>query len=237
MIIRPFPSYKYNVKERPRVLKKKRGIKIKLFVAFVVLGAIIAFVVIFINNNVNPMIVSISNEKIRAITTEAVGSAVIDVMAQNTETEYMSIDRSDDKTIKDVEIDAEAVSVLAQKITLEAQKRINAAGEDGIKIPIGSLSGVTLFTGLGPDINIKIYLTGSTQTKITSVFSESGINQTLHRLYLDIDGTVAVAIPGLPSTIKTSTRVLMSEMIILGEVPPTYLKAMSVGDMLDLVVD
>lgn len=225
------------MKERPKIIKKKRGIKTKLFVAFIILGAIIAFLIIFVNNNVNPMIVSISNEKIRAIATDAVGNAVIDVMAQNTEADYITIERGDDNTIKNVDIDAESISVLAQKITLEAQKRINSAGEDGIKIPIGSLSGVTLFTGLGPDVNIKIYLTGSTQTKITSVFSESGINQTLHRLYLDIDGTVAVAIPGLPSTIKTSTRVLMSEMIILGEVPPTYLKAMSVGDMLDLVVD
>ena len=95
---------------------------------------------------------------------------------------------------------------------------------------------MTLFTGLGPDINIKIYLVGSTQTQIISLFSSAGINQTLHRLYINISGSVAVAVPGLPSTIKTSTQVLMSEMIIVGEVPPTYLNSSTVGDMLDLVV-
>ncbi len=216
---------------------KKRGIKGKIIAAMFIIACIAVCVTVFVSYNVNPMIVTISNEKIRALTSEAVSEAVLDVMAQNSDVEYMSVLRDENNMIKSVEIDSDAVSELAQKITIAAQKRINAAGQDGIKIPVGSLSGVTLFTGLGPDINIKIYLVGSTQTRITSVFTESGINQTLHRLYLDITGSVAVAVPGLPSTINTSSQVLMGEMIILGEVPPTYLNAVNIGDMLDLIVD
>ncbi len=201
------------------------------------MAAVIVAVSVYISINVNPMILLISNEKIKAITTEAVSSAVLDVMSKNSDVEYMSITRDDKNCIKSVEVDSETVSTLAQEITIESQKRVNEVGMDGIKIPVGSLSGITLLTGLGPDINIKIYLTGSTQTRITSEFGESGINQTVHRLYLDIQGEVAVAIPGLPSTVKTDTRVLMNETIIIGEVPPTYLKAVNVGDMLDLIVD
>lgn len=221
----------------PRIIKKKRGIRFKIITALVILTAVIIGVSVFISQKVNPMILIISNEKIKALTTEAVSSAVLEITSQNPDAEYMSITRDENKYIKNVEINSQLVTEIAQKITVEAQKRINAAGLDGIKIPLGSLSGVTLLTGLGPDINIKIYLTGSTQTRITSEFTESGINQTLHSLYLDIHGEVAVAIPGLPSTIKTDTQVLMNETIIIGEVPPTYLKAMNIGDMLDLVVD
>lgn len=220
-----------------KIVKKKRGIRKKLFVAFCVVAAIVIAVCVFIQKNVNPMIVTISNERIRALTAEAVGSAVLDVMSANADVDYLTVSRDDKNAINSVELDSETISKLAQEVTIAAQKKINEVGQDGIKIPIGSLSGVTLFTGLGPDINIKIYLVGSTQTQITSLFTESGINQTLHRLYLNISGSVAVAVPGLPSTINTSTQVLMSEMIIIGEVPPTYLNAASVGDMLDLVVD
>lgn len=218
------------------MVKRKRSKRKKLFVALFIIGAIIAAVCIFIKNNVNPMIVTISNEKIRALTTDAVSTAVLDVMSENNSVEYLKITRDDKQNIKSVDMDTAAINDLAQKITLTAQKRINEIGKDGIKIPVGSLSGVTLFTGLGPDINIKIYLVGSTQTQIISLFSSAGINQTLHRLYINISGSVAVAVPGLPSTIKTSTQVLMSEMIIVGEVPPTYLNSSTVGDMLDLVV-
>lgn len=219
-----------------KIVKRKRSKRKKLFVALLIIGAIIAAVCIFIKSNVNPMIVTISNERIRALTTDAVSSSVLDVMSENSSVEYLKVTRDDKKNIKSVDMNTAAINDLAQKITLSAQKRINEIGNDGIKIPVGSLSGVTLFTGLGPDINIKIYLVGSTQTQIISMFTSAGINQTLHRLYINIAGSVAVAVPGLPSTIKTSTQVLMSEMIIVGEVPPTYLHSSTVGDMLDLVV-
>ena len=219
-----------------KIVKRKRSKRKKLFVALLIIGAIIAAVCIFIKSNVNPMIVTISNERIRVLTTDAVSSSVLDVMSENSSVEYLKVTRDDKQNIKSVDMNTAAINDLAQKITLSAQKRINEIGNDGIKIPVGSLSGVTLFTGLGPDINIKIYLVGSTQTQIISMFTSAGINQTLHRLYINIAGSVAVAVPGLPSTIKTSTQVLMSEMIIVGEVPPTYLHSSTVGDMLDLVV-
>lgn len=225
------------MKNCPKIIKKKRGIKRRVITALLVMAAIITAVSVFISKQINPMIITISNEKIKSLTVDAVNGAVIDVMSQNSNVEYISLVRDDNQAIKSVDVDAKTISDLAQKITIESQKRINAAGLDGVKIPMGSLSGITLLTGLGPDINIRIYLTGSTQTRITSEFSESGINQTLHRLYLDIHGEVAVAIPGLPSTIKTDTQVLMNETIIIGEVPPTYLRAVNIGDMMDLVVD
>ena len=155
-------------------------------------------------------------------------------MSQNTSHDYISIVRDDKNSIKSVDINTDAINGLAHTITIEAQKNINSAGQDGITIPVGSLSGITLLTGIGPNINIKIYLVGSTQTQIISEFTDTGINQTSHRLYFDIQGSVAVAVPGLKSNVKTSTRVLMSETIIVGDVPSTYLHAVSVGDMLDL---
>ncbi|MCM1367348.1 MAG: sporulation protein YunB [Roseburia sp.] len=220
-----------------KVLKKKRNRRKKLFVALLIIVFAVIGVSVFIAKNVNPMIVTISNEKIRALTNDAISNSVLEVMSKNADASLVSVVRDEKDNIKSVDLDSDKITELAQEITIVAQKKINDSGQDGIKIPVGSLSGVTLFTGLGPDINVKIYLVGSTQTEITSVFSESGINQTLHRLYLDVYGSVAVAVPGLPSTINTSTKVLMSEMIIIGEVPPTYLKAASIGDMLDLVVD
>ncbi|MCH5160868.1 MAG: sporulation protein YunB [Clostridiales bacterium] len=216
------------------VKKKHRGRRVILVTLLVLFGIIIS-AVIFIKRNVTPMVVMLSNERIKLMTTDAVSNAVLDIMSKNTDNEFMTITRDDKQNIKSVDINADKVTELAQKITIEAQHKINEAGSDGITIPIGSLSGVTLFTGLGPDLKIKIYLVGSTKTIVISEFSESGINQTLHRLYIDITGSVAVAIPGLPSTIDTHTQVLMSETIIIGEVPSTYIKSVNVGEMLDLI--
>ena len=218
-------------------VNKKRKAKRVVLIIFSVIVVLAVAAGIFISKNVNPVILAISNERVRELSQDAVSRSVKEVMAGKTDENLVSIIRDENSVIKSVEIDADTITAFAQDITLSAQKKINEAGLEGVKIPLGSLSGVTIFTGLGPDVNIKIYLVGSTKTRIMSVFSESGINQTLHRLYLDISGSVAVAVPGLPSTIETQTQVLMSETIIIGEVPPTYLKAVNVGDMLDLIVD
>ena len=226
-------SYISYVNKECKVIRK-RSKKKGLIVALVIISAIIAGVVFFVVRNVNPVIEAISSEKIRAIATEAVSKSVLDIMSQNSSHDYISIVRDDKNSIKSVDINTDAINGLAHTITIEAQKNINSAGQDGITIPVGSLSGITLLTGIGPNINIKIYLVGSTQTQIISEFTDTGINQTSHRLYFDIQGSVAVAVPGLKSNVKTSTRVLMSETIIVGDVPSTYLHAVSVGDMLDL---
>lgn len=218
-----------------RVVNKQSRRKKRLIIALSIIGAVIFGICIFFEKNVNPMIVTVSNEQIRALANEAVSAAVLDVMSVHADTEYLTIVRDEKDAIKSVDLDSDTISSMAQEVTIAAQKKINEIGQQGIKIPIGSLSGVTFLTGLGPEINIKIVLVGSTQTQITSLFTDTGINQTLHRLYFNISGSVAVAAPGLPSNIKTSTQVLMSEMIIIGDVPPTYLDAVNVGDMLDLV--
>lgn len=224
------------MKNRCRAVKRKRSKRKILFVVLSVITAIIVAAVVFIKNNVTPMIIALSEERVRSLTADAVSLAVVDVMSQNNDVEYLKITRDDNKEIKSVSVDAKAATVLAEKIALTAQEYITDVGNDGIKIPLGSLSGFSMFTGLGPDINMRVYLVGSTYSKMTSVFTAAGINQTLHRLYFTIHGNIAVAVPGIPSTIKVSAEVLMGETLIVGQVPPTYLQSTTVGDMLDLAV-
>lgn len=219
-----------------KVVKRKHSKRKILFVVLLIIGAITVGVTAFIKYNVTPMIVTLSEERVRSLTADAVSMAVVDVMSQNNDVDYLEITRDDEQNIQSVSVNSKAVTVLAEQIALTAQQYITAVGSDGIKIPLGSLSGFTVFTGLGPDINMRVYLVGSTRSQMTSVFSAAGINQTLHRLYFTIQGNIAVAVPGIPSTIKVSADVLMGETLIVGEVPPTYLQSSTIGDMLDLAV-
>lgn len=224
------------MKSECKVVKPKRSKRKILFVVLFILGSIVVAAALFIKYNVTPMILALSEERVRSLTADAVSLAVVDVMSQNNDVEYLNIVRDDEQNIKSVSIDGKAVTVLAEKMALAAQQYITDVGNDGIKIPLGSLSGLAMLTGIGPDINMKVYLVGSTYAQMTSVFSEAGINQTLHRLYFTIHGNIAVAVPGIPSTVKVAADVLVGETLIVGEVPPTYLHSSTIGDMLDLAV-
>ncbi|MCI8587362.1 MAG: sporulation protein YunB, partial [Clostridia bacterium] len=87
---------------------------------------------------------------------------------------------------------------------------------------LGSFSGISLFSGTGPKVKMNVVLLGTVDTELRSEFISKGINQTLHRVYLQIDCNVKIlsAYKDLYSNI--SNQVLLVENVIVGQIPSTY---------------
>lgn len=93
-----------------------------------------------------------------------------------------------------------------------------------IAIPIGDIVGDALSLGQGPDILVELNQYKSTKAKAESSFESAGINQTLHRLTLKLEVEAVVLLPGLnPEHIYASLSVPISETVIVGEIPTTYI--------------
>ena len=63
---------------------------------------------------------------------------------------------------------------------------------------------------------------GNVNSEIDSEFTSVGINQTLHRIYLNLDCSIGILTPFKPIHQKVSSKVLLTETVIVGEVPSTY---------------
>ena len=63
---------------------------------------------------------------------------------------------------------------------------------------------------------------GSVETTTISSFNAAGINQTWHRIYLDIKVNMRVAVPMLVHEFPVQTRVPIVEEVIIGSVPSWY---------------
>ena len=87
---------------------------------------------------------------------------------------------------------------------------------------MGSFTGIKLLSGRGPGINIQISSIGNVETDLRSEFTEQGINQTLHRVYLQVDCEVSILTPFKDIDKKISNQVLLLENVIIGTVPNTY---------------
>lgn len=63
---------------------------------------------------------------------------------------------------------------------------------------------------------------GTVETDLRSEFKEAGINQTLHRIYLEVKCNVNILTPY--DTIKETiyNQVLLVEGVIIGNTPDTY---------------
>lgn len=101
----------------------------------------------------------------------------------------------------------------------------------------GSFTGFKLLSGRGPGIKIRISSVGDVATDLRSEFTSQGINQTLHRVYLQVDTNVNILTPFDNIEKEISNQVLLMENVIIGEIPSTYynLEGLNNGDELEVI--
>lgn len=101
----------------------------------------------------------------------------------------------------------------------------------------GSFTGVRLLAGRGPGIKIRISSMGNVNTDLKSEFSSKGINQTLHKVYLQVDCEVSILTPFNNISKKIRNQILIAENIIVGNMPETYynLEGMTQDDVMEVM--
>ncbi len=101
----------------------------------------------------------------------------------------------------------------------------------------GSFTGFKLLSGRGPGIKIRISSVGNVETDLRSEFIDQGINQTLHRVYLQVDTKVNILTPFDNIEKEISNQVLLMENVIIGEIPSTYynLEGLNKTDSLEVI--
>ena len=100
---------------------------------------------------------------------------------------------------------------------------ILALDTSDIGIPLGSLFLPELFSGKGPAIPVHILSIRNSDAKFVSHFSQAGINQTLHRLNMEVKVDVAVLVLGGTGSFTVASEVVVAETVIVGDVPQTFL--------------
>ena len=195
-----------------------------------------AVCILYLRLAVAPVLKTVSEDQIRALAVTAVNEAVSEVMEQSPSyTDMVIIGYDNENCINSIRINSTAVNSIVQKSTIESQNRITELGSHGIDVPVGSLSGIMLFSGKGPDLNLRVVPVGSVTAKLCSEFKEAGINQTNHRIYLRIGAKISAILTGANNVINTETDVVILESVIIGKIPDTYLNSTSTEDMMDLI--
>ncbi|MBQ7602612.1 MAG: sporulation protein YunB [Clostridia bacterium] len=219
-------------KIKRRRLSKKRKLIILLSLFLVVMITIF----VFFNTYVNPIIITISQAQVKAMTTKAVNSAVQTVI-NNTDVydELINIMTDSEGNITMFQVKSIQINKLSKNISRTAQQNLELASAEGVGIPLGTLSGISVLVGLGPEITFFVSPIGSIQSSFSSEFASAGINQTNHRIYLTLDTTVSIVLPTSTKTVSTKSHILICESIIIGKVPDTYLNSTSLDEMLNLV--
>lgn len=195
-----------------------------------------AVVVAYIRFVVTPVVKTVAEEKVRALTVSTVNAAVTSVLeAEPSFVDMVEYGHDANGDLNSIKINATRVNAVMQRSVQKTQNGLSDMISSGVNIPVGSVSGITFLSGKGPNLNVAVIPVGSVDARLRSEFSEIGINQTIHKIYLSLDSTIKIIIPGAGNTIKSSSEVLLVESVIIGKVPDTYLNATTMEDMMDLI--
>lgn len=203
--------------------KSKKGL-LKVLICFTVI-AVTAYCIVKINKNKDSStIADYSRTQLKAMTTAVINQALLDCVTSSLDYgELVSIHKDTNGKITLIESNWTYLNLIARETSATIETELNQAADKGIRIPLGNLTGWPLLTGIGPDIEITVSPQESVECSFRSEFTSAGINQTLHKIYLEIVTSIDLVMPTYETTIVNVSQVLIAEGIIVGEVPEIYL--------------
>ena len=130
--------------------------------------------------------------------------------------------RDENGNIVSVTTDAYYLNKIGNNIGDEIDKHINQMKSYVIKIPFSVLFSEQLITGRGPKIPMIFVMTGITTTDFENEFTAAGVNQTHHRIMMNITVNTYVIHSGNVTVVPYKTNVCIAESIVVGITPQTF---------------
>ncbi|MDD7614274.1 MAG: sporulation protein YunB [Clostridiaceae bacterium] len=130
--------------------------------------------------------------------------------------------RDENGNIVSVTTDAYALNKIGNNIGTEIDNIINEMKSYVIKIPVTVLFSEQLINGRGPKIPMIFVMTGITTTDFENEFTAAGVNQTHHRIMMNITVNTYVIHSGNVTVVPYKTNVCIAESIVVGITPQTF---------------
>lgn len=156
---------------------------------------------------------------------KAINEAVEEVLSEEgvTYENIANITYNSQGEITSLSIDPIKINTLKSKISLRIAKKISGIDNKEISLPLGTILGMELFAGRGPNLKFYTSLSGNAITDFSSKFESAGINQTRHQIMIDVTSDIyIISSKGSAGKITVSTSVCAAETLIVGEVPQFY---------------
>jgi len=218
-----------------KILKRIKFSKTKFTKFFAWIIALLVFFLVF-SYMVNPVIMDTVEIRSKALATRAMNSSIADVVMNSiVYDDLVNIISDEFGNISMIQANSLEINNLSKDLAQTCESRIEEFGKAGVSIPLGTFTGVPLLVGVGPRIKVKMTPVGSVMCRFVSHFESAGINQTVHKIYVNIIANVGVVMPLTSRTFSAEQEVLISESVIVGQVPEVYLYSDSLDTLLNFV--
>ena len=201
---------------KPRKKINSKYIKIVIFILILIVTTQI------IVTYIKPIFKAMCEEKVKSIATIITNQQSTLVMNKYQYEELYTIEKDENGNIVIIKSNVVQINNMISDLTERIQNEFDKIGNPKITISIGSITGIYLFTGFGPEIPVQIAVTGTVDTEVKSEFIAQGINQTLHRVYVEFVCNMKVVTPFENYEEQIINQVIVAEHVIVGNIPDAY---------------
>lgn len=199
--------------------EQKKIKKITKLMAIIIIATIV-FVVI--TKSITPIFDHLCSDKAKSLATIVSNQEATKVMENYKYEDLVTIYKDKNENINMIQANVIPINEIISDVAIKIEESLNNTQAEDIGIRLGSFTGSKILSGRGPLVPIKISTIGNVKTDFRSEFTEAGINQTLHRIYLEVECEVCILTPFHNIEEKITNQVILAENVIVGIVPSTY---------------
>ncbi len=206
-----------------RSLLRSIGLKL-ISVSLIFIG-----MMLFVDVSLRPVVEKVNYIQCSNAVTDIINSAVVDELRRE-DVDYSTLVRlttNNDGEVISIESNVTNINILQAAVSSRLNRELQRMSAVDISIPVGTLLGVQMLHGRGFDVGISLHPSGYPRTQIISEFTEAAINQTRHRIIIEVVAVVDAVIPGYSTGVTVTTTVVAAETIIVGRVPDAYTHVVS----------
>ncbi|NLJ99030.1 MAG: sporulation protein YunB [Tissierellia bacterium] len=197
---------------------KRKGF-ILWIITLIILGV---YIYKYIDKNILPTVIAISEIKAKAVTTEAINDTIKTKIKRDINyNDLIFVKYDKDGRVTLMQANTILMNNIAAEVALEVQKQLQKISKSKIKVPLSNAFDTRLVNL--PSISVNIIPQGSVAVDFATEFESSGINQTRHRIYIIVVTDIKMIVPLVSEDIKITTNIPIAETIIVGEVPDQYI--------------
>ena len=179
---------------------------------------------VLLRTKINPLTKELAQAKISDVASNVINRAVNQQIQQGDihYEDMVELQRDNSGAITALTTNMQEMNRLKTQLLELLDDDIYSIEDDEISIPMGNLTGIQLLSGRGPSIPVKIVAVSSSDAIFRGEFTDAGINQTIHRIMMEVSLDLIVLLPSGTVTDRVSSQVCVAETVLLGPVPETY---------------
>lgn len=205
--------------------RRRRRIPPGALLSFVILVLVLLLLVeglLLLERNIRPAILAAAVMECDGIATRAINQILCEEVVPTVDYRELIITEKDESgQVVMARINTAEMNRIMALTTVATGDAVTDISERVIEIPLGKITDSYILASRGPKIPVRLKPMGRVNTVLHDSFEDAGINQTRHKIYMEVITEVQIIVPLIDQSIEVFTTVPLADTIYIGKVPDT----------------